>query len=275
MSRDRLERNLGLLRRRLEDYAEANKIATPHPPPNEAARLSESLYLAHSTSSAKFSEVCHSGRLISCAQLAAARGDALKPDSAEVLLGTADYVFFYVGPFRYPNTACGLLLCRSLEERSRLEGVATPFDSGGLVGKYSRADPAESPQEFLARHELPVPEHREYLLLSLGVLFETPADYVEGNEPHWAGPCGLAGGDQRRWTHEVRIPDQVPIRGGHLQAVFAPTGRVAGDPKIGGFFEWCQRERVDRVTFSTPRGDDFEALRGECIRYMRRRLQLQ
>ena len=265
--------NLLKLRGRLEAYAAANGIPVPSPVPPEAKVLSESLYLAHSTSSRKFSGIAGSGRLLTAAQLAAATEVPLRPDSDEALLGTADSVFLYVGPFRYPYTGCGLLFARSLEEHRKEDGVATPFDSGGLVSRFTRPDPSEPPRAFLSRHELPIPGHRGYLGLSLGVLFGKPMNYVDGVEPRWPGPIGLSGGDRRRWTHEVRIPEQVWLRTGHLQAVFAPTSRVAADPEIGQLFEWCKREGVDHFSFPISRGDDFEALQRVCLEYIRARLQ--
>jgi hypothetical protein len=268
-----LDDNLQKLRGRLEAYAAANGIPVPSPVPPEAKGLSEGLYLAHSTASRNFSDMAGAGRLLSAAQLAAATGVPLKPDSVEALVGTADSVFLYLGPFRYPYTGCGLLFAGSLEEQHREDGVATPFDSGGLVHVFTRPDPSESPRDFLRRHEFPVPDHREYLGLSLSVLFGKPADYLDGAEPRWSGPIGLSGGDRRRWTHEVRIPKQVWIRTGHLQAVFAPTSRIAADPEIGRLFEWCGREGVDRVSFPISRADDFEALQRVCLEYIRARLQ--
>jgi hypothetical protein len=41
---------------------------------------------------------------------------------------------------------------------------------------------------------------------------------------------------------------------------------------IERFFEWCKRQGVDRITFRSPRGDDFEALRRTCVDYIRQRL---
>jgi hypothetical protein len=270
MSRPRWEGNLKELCRRLEDYAATNGIVVSGPP--EAERVSHSLFLAHSTASNTFSAICGDGQILSAERLAAARGIALKPDSAEVQLGTVDSVFFYLAPFRYPSTTCGLLFARSLEESHMDDGVATPFDSGGLVGWFTRPDPAEPLREFLSRHELPVPDHREYLKLSLGILFSTPMDYVDGSDPRSPDPIGLTGGDQRRWTHEVRIPDLVWLRSGHLQAVFVAASRDA-DSEIDQFLEWCLTEDVDLITFDTPRGDEFEALRGECIEYLRGKLE--
>ncbi|MCX6635816.1 MAG: hypothetical protein NT090_12165 [Acidobacteria bacterium] len=272
MSRLRWEANQAQLLRRFEVYAATNEIARPGQP-SDAVRLGQSMYLAHSTASAKFSEMCAAGRLLSAIQLAPGKGVDLSPDSVKVLLGTADFVFFYVAPFSFLNTGCGLLFARTLEEYHRDDGVATPFDSGGLVNRVTRPDPAEPPHEFLARHELPVPDHREYLGVCLGTLFDSPMDYLQGSNPRWPGPIGLTGGDRRRWTHEVRIPREVFIRTGHLQAVFAPKSRVAADPEIGRLFEWCKSEGVDRIPFNASRGDDFDTLRRVSVDYIRGKLQ--
>jgi hypothetical protein len=276
MSRHRREVNLDGLCMRLGDYAKENGIGVPDPLSGPAARLSDTLHLAHSTSDAKFANVCASGYLVSAARLAASRGKSLAPACTEVVLGTADFVFFYLSPFRYPGTNCGFLFAKSLESHHVNDGVATPFDSGGLMKACIRRDPTEPPREFLSRHELPVPDHRRYLGLSMGVLFDKPEDYIEGPDPPWQGPIGLTGGDQRRWTHEVRIPDRVPVRGSHLQAVFAPRMRVAADPEIESLFEWCSREGVDGISFDTPHDapheDEFKALQRTCLDYIRRKL---
>jgi hypothetical protein len=189
-----------------------------------------------------------------------------------MVLGTASSVFFYLSPFRYPHTSCGLLYANSLESSHGTDGIAAPFDSGGLIDKCTRPDPAETPRDFLSRHELPIPEHRRYLGLSMDVLFGKPGDYVEGLDPLWPGPIGLLDGDQRRWTHEVQIPDQVFVRSSHLQAVFAPTAQVARYPGVRSLFQWCDAEGVDSIPFAAPRRNDFEALRRECLAYIRQRL---
>ena len=272
MSRHQWQANLDGLCLSLEDYATKNGIGVPNASSGAAARLGDSAYLAHSTSRKSFSSICDSGYLNSAASLAAARGASLPPACAEVVLGTAGYVFFYVSPFRYPNTTCGFLFAKSLESHYRDDGAATPFDSGGLTKYLVRPDPAEPPQSFLARHELPIPEHRRYLGLSVAALFAKPEDYFEGTDPLWPGPIGLAGGDQRRWTHEVRTPDKVFVRGSHLQAVFATTAQVAHNPPVRSLFRWCEAEGVDGIAFAAPRRNDFEALRRECLNYIRQRL---
>jgi hypothetical protein len=273
MGRSELEANLNRLCQNLEDYAGKNGIAVPNPPSNAAGSLSACLFLAHSTSVEKFSAICASGRLSSAARLAAERGETLDPKKTEVVLGTAGSVFLYLAPFRYPHTGCGLLFAVTLESEHQHDGSAAPFDTGWLLRVPTRPDPSGPPRDFLARHEMPVPDHRRYLCLSMDVLFHRPGDYVEGVDPARAGPIGLTEGDPRRWTHEVRIPDHVWIRGGHLQAVFAPKSQVAADPDIEDLFTWCVREGVDRIQFDAPRASDFEALRRECLAYIRRTLQ--
>jgi hypothetical protein len=187
-------------------------------------------------------------------------------------LATANSVFFYVSPFRYPNTTCGFLFAASLESHYRDEGVATPFDSGALVKHLVRPNPAEPVRDFLSRHELPSTEHRRYLGLSMSILFAKPGDYCEGTDPRWPGPIGLSGGDHRRWTHEVRTPSGVFVRNGHLQAVFATTALVAQSLSVRRLFQWCDSEGVDSIAFAAPRRNAFEALRRECLGYIRQRL---
>ena len=97
----------------------------------------------------------------------------------------------------------------------------------------------------------------------------TPKDLLIADD---AGPIGLAGGDRRRWTHEVRIPDRVFVRTAQLQAVFARTALVGGDPAIENLFRWCELQGVDFLRFDTPRGNDFETLQRECALYIRRNL---
>lgn len=272
MSRSQRERNLTRLLEGLDAYARDNGITAPNPPPPEAVTLSASCFLAHSTSDDSFAAICASNQLLSPAELARQRGEALRPDSAEAILDTGKFVFLYAAPFRYPHTGCGLLFAVSLEHENREEGVATPFDSGGLKEVFSRADPAEAPRAFLSRHELPLPEHRDYLRQTMILLFGHPLDYLDGREPRWPGPLGLTGGDQRRWTHEVRIPERAWVQTGQLQAVFVRTALAAGDADIKKLCRWCELEGTDLIEFDTPRGNDFEALQRECVAYMRQKL---
>lgn len=263
--------NLDRLCQELETHAQS--LGIPMGPSPVAEKLSQSLFLAHSTADQKFAQIGAARCLSSNAKLAAELGTTLAADCTEVVLGTSDTVFFYAAPFRYPNTGCGLLYARSLEKDYESTGAATPFDSGGLRRKMVRPDPAEPVQAFLARHELPIPGHRRYLGHVMTALFEKPADYVSGQDPRQPSPLGFTSGDERRWTHEVRIPRLVHVQGSaHLQAVFAPRARVAADPDIEALFAWCRIEQVDTVVFDASRGNDFESLRRECLGYIRREL---
>lgn len=111
MSRLRWEANLDELCRRLADYAAANRVDVPGPMSEKAKGLSDSLYLAHSTTEERFGAICASGNLTP--------PRSVSPTCAEVVMGTAGSVFFYVAPFRYPNTGCGLLFATTLSERTR------------------------------------------------------------------------------------------------------------------------------------------------------------
>jgi hypothetical protein len=266
--------NLSKLCSELEDFARSESIALPDCSSSPASTLADSLYLAHSRSARIFGQICESGRLVSQERLAAEGVRPVPAGCASAELGTTASVFFYVAPFRYPSTACGFLFSSTLKPNHKDGASATPFDSGGLTSVFKEDLAAEAPRQFLKRHELPVPDHRRYLCLCMHALFESPMDYVDGIEPKLAGPIGLTRGDQRRWTHEVRVPDAVDLRGGHLQAVFAPKSRVKSDRRIRQFFEWCLIQNVDRIEFETARGDDFEMLRKECIRYVQQKLSL-
>ena len=218
MSNSRIERQANLTRLTQEVVTHAQQLGVPCEPSPLAIKLSEGLFLAHSTMDENFVKICADQHLLSKAN----RGVALKEDCDEVVLGTTNDVFFYVAPFRYPKSSCGLLFSQTLEEQHNKSGIATSFDSGGLRRDITRSNPAEPLNDFLTRHEMPIPEHRQYLGQGMTALFNQPSDYVDGTAPFHSSPVGLTGGDQRRWTHEVRIPGSVQVLGSpHLQAVFA------------------------------------------------------
>jgi hypothetical protein len=268
-----METNLARLCHELEIYAESQNSPGLKQSPGASKRLSRALFLANSSSRTTFPLICESGSLVSQEIAAKMKGIAVNPNTCEAIMGTEGDVFFYVGPFRYPSTACGLLFATTLENIQTDEGAAAPFDSGGLLHHIMRSDPNEPPREFLSRHELPIPQHREYLEHSLRLTFGSPTDYVDGVEPLLAGALGLSGGDSRRWTHEVRLPNRVYIRTAHLQAVFA-TRTVVVEPTgaVERLFKWCARQGVDTVAFDHPKNGNFEELRRQSIEYIRRKL---
>jgi hypothetical protein len=237
-----------------------------------AEKLSRWLFLANSASRKRFSSICQTGFISSQQRLARAAGIPPNPSNAEAALGTSDQVFFYLASFRYPTTSCGLLFSGTLELEETDEGVATPFDSGALHAHLTRPNPAESASDFLARHNLPIPDHRQYLERSLRLLFHAPEDYLNGVDPHTPGPLGLTSGDARRWTHEVRIPDRVFLRTNHLQAVFAARPVVAASRDTQALFKWCANEGVDTVTFDQIKDREFVELEAQSLEYLRKRL---
>lgn len=266
--------NSARLCQELRDYAGAQGLS-PEMRDSRPRVISEGLLLSHATSLQKMRRVADSRELLSQREVARRTGKTQMAQTTETLLGTDDDVFFFLAPFRYPHTHCGLLFGRSLEEHHAASASATPFDSGGLHDppKCLRPDPSEPVAAFLARHQLPIPEHRVYLELTLTILFASPWDYIEGVDPRTAGPIGLTGGDARRWTHEVRIPTAVPLDRNHLKALFVSVAAVEGDAEIGLLDEWCRGQAIDTVYIDTPGRDDFEALRRQSISYLRQRLQ--
>ena len=272
MGRLELEANLRTQCDRLRSHLGAPggpglTAATPR-----AAQLSQYLALSHSTSPKKFARICKDSQLYSRVGFNQHTNQSLPLDATDVQMGTSDCVFFYAAPFRYPHTNCGFLFAATLEDERSQDGTASPFDSGGLVHHIGIPPEFASPADFLRQHEFPVPDHREYLSLTMDNLFDQPESYIEGRAPALLGCLGLSGGDERMWTHEVRLPKRVALRGRHLQAVFAHRALPAANPDIEALFQWCADEDVDRIAFDGPEDGDFETLRRECISYLRTKL---
>lgn len=264
MTRQQRENNLARVCDDLTRHCASSLNLAQLPPP---APLAEALLLAHSTSSGGLAGIQRSGFLQSAAAVYALKGMPVPPDSAESVLGTSGFVFLYTGTFRYPRTSCGLLFAKSLEAQHKDDGEASPFDSGGLLCHLQRPDPAELPRSYLQRHSLPLPGHRDYLGQCLSTLFAAPEDYLKGGPIH-SGPLGLTGGDARRWTHEVRIPECVQLRGPHLQAVFVPVSFAGPNSAIAPLLSWCLAEQVDVVAYQTDDFENFETLNRTCRDYL-------
>lgn len=272
MSRIIRESNLERLSSELEQYCIKNSLSSTMPVQQRAAKISGAIFLANSSASHNFLQICDDGFLASKEWLCTGKGVPIGPTCAEVALGTTGDIFFYLAPFRFPATACGLLFSPTLESERRDEGFSTPFDSGSLHHHCTRPDPSEPLQDFRSRHDLPLPEHRQYLEAAMHLLFERPEHYVDGIDPVVSGPIGLTGGDCRRWTHEVRLPGRVHIRTRHLQAVWASKRLAGTNRSVENLFTWCRTERVDCAWFEHPSGYEFERLRELCLDYIRSRV---
>lgn len=273
MSRSRWESNCSRLCKSLQVALAAKDSPSSPQPSADAEKLSKMLFLSNASKQETFREICRSGLILSRAHLAKKNSTQIPPDCAEACLGTTGYVFFYVGAFRYPGTACGFLFRPSLEQANQTDGCASPFDSGALHKHLTLPAGTSTPKDFHARHELPIPEHRELLALFLDLCFSSPSEYVNfttGAHPV-ASPYGITGGDFRQFTHEVRIPDQVAIRSDHLEAAFV-AGRVTQHPEIEDLAHWCLTNNVEYRAISHPGKADFNRLRQEAINYINQKI---
>ncbi len=242
MAAARLHENLERLLAELQTSASGDarcqeRLARPHA---DAARLAAHLPLSHCLSEAAFLGAVRDGRLRSQQQLG-------RLGRTEQDLGTGNYVFTYVAPFRYPGTLAGFLFAPQLEANLHARGVATPFDSGGLLGHFARPDPTEPARDFLVRHELPLRQHRDLLERVLACSFAEPSHYVQGRALDGPHPAGLeqrqADADARLYTFEVRFEATLPLDQ-PLLAVFLPVALAA----LGDVLRATRRWREHGVT---------------------------
>ncbi len=242
-----LERNLRRLTGRMGE-----SVSTA--PGRLARRVSRDLPLSHSTGRARFRSVVEGGRLLSLEKLVELGWRQL-PESGEppteVVLGTADSVFTFAAPFRYPATACGFLFKTDVERDRADQAVATPFDSGGTVHYLRPSDPRGAQVAFVRDHELPVPGYRSVLALFLEHLFDSPWDYVDGTGPRLQGPIAVEGGDWRRWTFEVRFTDELRLAGS-LSAILVPVAVASQAAVRERLAVWRRAGVVIRIFRSAP-----------------------
>ena len=235
---------------------------------SQAERIAWNVPLAHSTSTGNLRDIVASGKLLSLARLIQAQGATPDPDNptTEEILGTSEYVFLFAGPFRYTSSGCGFLFRAELEIDWNDSGEACPFDTGGLLSTFTGF--TGDPMHFLDRFRLPLDEHREYLAGKLRVFFPELRAYIEPNIVFDAYDpiTGLKGGDARRWTHEVRLKDELDING-HLEAVFYPRSS-AGLADVEHFLVECEDQAVYTEAFEAPRDQEFDAMLNCCCDYI-------
>lgn len=271
MGRAELDANLVTQCQRLRAHLSTAGTPCRETPSERAAKLSSEIYLSHATKTTTFAKIAKSGNIYS--RVAINKQDpSVKLGSTELQMGTADCVFFYAAPFRFPRTTCGFLFAPTLEEERCEDGAASPFDSGGLVHHIQLPPGFTTPSTFLREHEFPIPGHRDYLCLSMDHLFDQPESYLEGMASPAAGCLGLSGGDNRMWTHEVRLAERVDLRSRHLRAVFAHRALPASNPAIQDLFKRCLSEGIDWVAYEGPEAGAFKTLQRECISYMQKKL---
>jgi hypothetical protein len=212
-------------------------------------------------------------KLLSPAKLAAHSNVPLDPESAEVALGTTEFVFLYCGQFRYPRQV-GFLFATALELDRSGDCEASPFDSGSLHRKATLPVQTEPPIAFLARHKLPVPAYRDYMANRLQYLFADPTDYVKPDKhPIRPDPIGLtpnpstATPDPRLWTFEVRVRNEVVFTPPHLEALFYPA-RLDREPGVRDFLASLVG-LVHLGGIPQEEEGDFAALQRRCLDYLR------
>lgn len=234
---------------------------TPSPP---AQKLAWSLPLSHAVNPKAFEGICQSKFLYAQSRLVEL-GIRSPGETHETQLGTDAFVFFFVGPFSYPETSCGFLFKADMEKDHTAQGRAVPFDSGGLLKVFNRQDDRKTHKQFLQDHLIPIPEHRDLLSLTLTHTFQHIEDYIAKNEP--VNTTYVEGGDERRWTHEVQIQADIPIQIG-LEAVFLERdlGTMTEIRRLLG--SWA-RHGVTIVDFEATIDDDYEILVNECQSYLR------
>ncbi len=239
---------------------------------SEADKIAWNVPLAHSTSTDHLRNIVASGNLLSPKRLIQARGATSDPDkpTPEEILGTDEYVFLFAGPFRYTVSSCGFIFRADLEKTWSGPGETSPFDSGGLISVFTGF--SGSPKDYLDRFRLPLYKHREYLAGKLRVFSPEPAAYIEPNTitDVYDPVTGLRGGDPRRWTHEVRLKDELDIRS-HLEAVFHRKSR-GGLTDVEDFLVECRNRGVYTEGFEAPRNQAFNAMLNCCCDYIKRNI---
>ena len=240
--------------------------------------VADGMFLAHSTGADAFAKMCHTRVILSAKELAYQGLRPLRDDSTEVRLGTEGDVFLYVGPFRRPDKDCGFLFRCELESDNKNSAVAVPFDTGALINYLLPGQTDTQRRTFIERHEMPAPEYRGYLGKCLEVLFTEPSHYLDKTGPSIPLPYAFQpGGDERRWTFEVRVAETVSLPQ-HLEAVFVPIGLVGGDlqdPNAGSvreFLAWCKTKGISIEYYSSAKAshaEDFAMLQRKCVTYIR------
>lgn len=190
---------------------------------DQALRIARKLPLVHATDASSIGSIFEQKSVLSPRVLDERGIKQFEDGCAEDALKTDHHVCFYCGQFRYPVTnAIGFILNADVEQKFATHAEATPFDSGALHKYLSPAPPSMlSGEEYFQQHRLPVSDYRELLGRFIGTAYREPLQYISNEEPSphphaflaVIAPRDLAISDplHRRWTYEVRLPDEVPV----------------------------------------------------------------
>ena len=216
----------------LENLARLRSAHAPccaPPAGHEAAARSAArkMPLSHSTDEKAFELILNVGALLSCEARRA------EPRDVYFKLGSANDVFLYLGSASFPQKEMAFIFKASLTEDHRGQAVATPFDSGGCMGRFPLPAGADG-VTFVRQHEMPVPECREYLGDLLARCYQSVEGYLVGEsfacpvcgvpvaDPHGLSPARQSDYGLDR-LHEVRVAEKVDCNV-QLAAVLVPKG---------------------------------------------------
>ena len=124
---EELHSNLGRLRKNLTSA----RCCVPETTRESSARVAAAaMPLCHTTPEGNLLPVLTSGALLSAEQRGA------RPREVDRLLGGANEICFYLGSAAFPDNEFGFLFSADLTNDFKDRASATPFDSGGCIGRY-------------------------------------------------------------------------------------------------------------------------------------------
>lgn len=262
MVNGRLAENLSRLMSELQRFCDLSGIIFQKD--GDSERLGKRILLSHGTSISSFEAIAGADfELLSQAELQRRGLKKVDRVTTEVVLKTDDYIFTFASPFRYPSTSCGILISPEAE-LTNTSSVATPFDTGGVVGHLLPNATTEEQRDFIANRELDAPDYREYLAHIVGSLFAEPDHYLDEVGPQRDGPFPIKKSDSRSWTAEIRFQNFL-LSKKHLAALFIPIA-LASSPRYLTIVRDLKNSGVDIEFLKAPHWTE---LRQRSVDYFR------
>lgn len=243
----------------------------------EARVISENVHLVHVSGNEtriSFEEILSLGHMLptSAAEYAYCSDDTRE---AERRLGLPHCVYFYAGRAHESFGIVALAFNVDIEELK--SGSATPFDTGGLVGKYIKWNlpdyDEKTLQHFLGDSLFDLSEWRQKFAVFLAAYFSPLTSYWSNTDrPYRSDPeeIFLKDNTWRAWVFEVRIHESIDIfqaaawcapedQMNHL--MFAAIDKLAPLGSLGDPYEKFVRRAID-----TEGSPDFCAIMESWIR---------
>lgn len=262
---ERLVGNLDRLTLQFKDWAADLPEVAPDKR-QRASKLAMAMPLTHGTSRERFFKICRARSILSQRQVRMAEGAAVQ-ETDETFLGTDNDVFLYASIFRYPKAVAGLLFRATLEQHQD-QAVATPFDSGGSRRMTRFSSNQQAVHDFIAEHELPVPEYRSLLENLLASSFNDPLEYLHPEMAPLFKPLPWMEheNDARGCTAEVRVAERIDVPHAELEAVFLPRSMAE---TVENLLEDFDSLGVKLCFVDADRQGDFRKIQRECFRYIK------